>query len=61
MMKHKWQLDGDGLPDIWVLDYDYCNGPFCEVCLEGFCIHCCPNWAELECEGDFDETQRNTQ
>jgi hypothetical protein len=54
-MKHSWQLDSDGLPDTWVLDYEYCNGPFCKVCFDAFCVNCHPNWAELECEGDGEE------
>lgn len=51
-MKHEWRLDEYGHPDEWVLEVDYCNGVFCEVCLEAVCIHCHPNWAELKCEGD---------
>jgi hypothetical protein len=54
-MKHKWRLESNGEPDLFALDYDVHNGPFCEVCMEGFCVNCTPDWADTECVGDEDE------
>lgn len=49
---HQWRLDRDGQPDTFALDYEHHNGPYCEVCLLGFCVNCTPGWANTECEGD---------
>jgi hypothetical protein len=37
---HVWQLDEDGLVDIYALDFEFHNGPMCKVCWLSFCEHC---------------------
>lgn len=53
--QHQWRRDSEGEIDLWALAFDFCNGPYCEVCLEGFCVNCTPGWAETECEGDDED------
>ena len=37
---HELILDEYGSIDIWVLDYDYHNGPGCAKCGISWCHHC---------------------
>jgi hypothetical protein len=39
---HTFRLDSTGDIDIWALDIDYHNGPYCTSCDEVFCEHCIP-------------------
>jgi DNA primase catalytic subunit len=47
---HKWLKDEDGEVNMWVLDMDYHNGPYCEACEQSFCEHCEDNMYP-KCEG----------
>lgn len=57
---HQWLLDSEGEADRWVLSYEFHNGPYCQVCMESFCVNCTPGWADTECEGD-DENGEDQQ
>ena len=58
---HQWRLDSEGGIDLWALAYEFHNGPYCTVCMEGFCVNCTPNWASTECEGDDEDDQTQRQ
>lgn len=48
-MKHQWKMEGDSI-DIFAADTgNYCNGPLCMRCGQGFCHHCEPGIYEDEC------------
>lgn len=52
-MKHQWTLDSNGQPDLWFFSYGYHNGPYCERCLESWCINCTPAVLDADnCPGD---------
>jgi len=49
--KHKWKRRENGEVDDWAWDYNYCNGVVCDVCGKTVCVHCIPNYDDLEdCE-----------
>lgn len=51
-MKHNWRLDENGKPDEWAWESGFHNGVYCVDCGKRFCIHCDPNWFELDdCPG----------
>lgn len=52
-MLHTWILDSEGQIDVFVLDYEFHNGPVCTVCSDAFCIWCHINWKDLECPGEY--------
>jgi len=43
---HTWRRKENGEIDEFAWDYEYHNGPVCEVCGETPCIHCNPDWKE---------------
>lgn len=49
--KHKWKRNENGEIDDWAWDFAYCNGVVCEACGKTVCVHCNPNYDDLEdCE-----------
>ena len=52
-MKHRWILDEHGNIDKWQFEYgDIHNGPKCELCGFTFCMHCNPEYMDLDdCPG----------
>lgn len=51
-MKHNWKLDEYGKPDEWACESGYHNGVYCEDCGKSPCIHCDPDWYEMDdCTG----------
>ena len=49
--KHTWKKDKNGEIDNFAWGFDYHNGVVCEVCGKTVCVHCNPNYDELEdCE-----------
>lgn len=47
--KHKWKKNDLGEPDEWAWEYEFHNGVECEVCGETVCVHCEPDYMDLEC------------
>lgn len=51
-MKHRWKLDENGKPDEWAWESGFHNGVYCECCGKSPCIHCDPDWFEMDdCPG----------
>lgn len=49
--KHKWRRKENGEIDDFAWEFDYHNGVACEICGETVCVHCNPNYDELDdCE-----------
>lgn len=48
--KHMWRRDKHGEIDTWAMEFEFHNGPICEVCGDSTCIHCSPDWENEECE-----------
>lgn len=46
--KHKWKRKRNGEIDDFAWDYQYCNGVVCEVCGDTYCVHCNPDYDNLE-------------
>jgi len=51
MAKHHFRKEEDGSVDVFALDADYHNGPYCLRCDEYFCMHCNRNVLTEECPG----------
>lgn len=51
--EHDWEKDRYGDINMFALDFDYHNGPHCEVCGKSYCEHCEPDWATTECVPHF--------
>lgn len=45
---HTWRKDGEDI-DIFAVDQEYHNGPICERCYEGYCLHCDPDCYRYVC------------
>lgn len=43
---HKLRRDEDGDIDSFACDADTHNGPACEICEEGWCVHC--EWKKMD-------------
>lgn len=37
---HLLRLDDNGVVDDFAMEYEYHNGPMCELCHESWCVHC---------------------
>ena len=49
--KHTWKKDKNGEIDNFAWGFDYHNGVVCEVCGKTVCVHCNPDYNELDdCE-----------
>lgn len=67
--KHTWKKNENGEIDDCAWDYDYHNGVVCEVCGETVCVHCNPDYMELDdceeehwsCSSCGKEVYRNTK
>lgn len=67
--KHTWKKNENGEIDDFAWDYDYHNGVVCEVCGETVCVHCNPDYMELDdceeehcsCSSCGKEVYRNTK
>lgn len=47
---HKWYRNKYGEIDMCAFNYDFHNGPICEKCGYGFCVHCEPDgWDKKPC------------
>jgi hypothetical protein len=46
--KHLWKKDDDGEIDKWAWDYEFHNGPSCEICHATPCEHCEPDYDEKQ-------------
>lgn len=58
-MKHKWRM-ADGVPDDWAWESGYHNGVYCERCGARICVHCRPDWEEMDdCEAVESNPQTN--
>lgn len=52
--KHKWRRKENGEIDNFAWEFDYHNGVACEICGETVCVHCNPNYDELDdCEEEY--------
>lgn len=52
--KHTWRKDKSGEIDDFAWEADYHNGVICEVCGQTVCVHCNPDYDELEdCEEEY--------
>lgn len=59
-MKHNWQKDESGNVDEWAWEALYHNGVYCVNCGETVCVHCNPDYMELDdCTGLEPETITN--
>lgn len=55
-MKHNWKKDKNGNIDEWAWDAGFHNGVFCEDCGMCVCVHCDPDYMELDdCTGPREE------
>lgn len=51
-MKHKWILNEDGKPDRWAFESGYHNGVVCKDCGKSVCVHCHPDYLQMDdCPG----------
>ena len=51
-MKHNWQKNKYGTIDEFAWDIGYHNGVYCVDCGKSVCVHCNPNYMDLDdCEG----------
>ncbi len=51
-MKHKWILNEDGKPDRWAFESGYHNGVVCKDCGKSVCVHCHPDYLQMDdCTG----------
>ena len=52
--KHIWRKTKSGEVDEFWYEYDYHNGPGCEVCGFSFCEHCDPEkWDDETCQDHY--------
>ncbi len=59
-MKHNWQKDENGNVDEWAWEAGYHNGVYCVDCGKTVCVHCNPDYMELDdCTGPEPETITN--
>ena len=56
--KHIWKKDDNGKIDEWSWDYEFHNGPECELCHATPCVHCYPDWQTSECSKTLYECSR---
>lgn len=56
--KHIWKKDDNGKIDEWAWDYEFHNGPECEICHATPCVHCYPDWETSECSKTSYECSR---
>ncbi len=51
-MKHNWFLDEDGKPDEFAYENGFHLGVICQDCGKCVCVHCKPDWLEMDdCPG----------
>ena len=51
-MKHNWQKNENGNVDEWAWEAGFHNGVFCMDCGRSVCVHCDPDYMELDdCTG----------
>lgn len=51
-MKHNWEKDENGNVNEWAWEANSHNGVFCVDCGKSVCVHCDPNYMELDdCTG----------
>lgn len=48
--RHMWHRNKNGEIDEWAMEYEFHNGPVCEVCGCSICVHCSPDWENEECK-----------
>lgn len=53
--KHKWLLREDGTINEFAFNQGFCNGPVCEICGSGVCVHCNPDWKQSKCDDEHFE------
>ena len=46
--KHMWKKDANGEIDEFAWDNEFHNGPYCTHCFSTPCVHCKPDYEELE-------------
>lgn len=52
--KHEWKKDENGEIDYFAWSSGYCNGVVCEVCGKTVCVHCHPDYEEMQdCKGEY--------
>lgn len=51
--EHDWEKDRRGEINMFAVEYEYHNGPYCEICHESYCEHCTPDWASTKCIPHF--------
>lgn len=52
--RHAWRKDRNGRVDTFACESDFHNGPVCTICFETPCVHCKPDWEDLEnCEQHY--------
>ena len=52
--KHIWRKRADGEIDYFAVDFEYHNGPECEICGLSFCEHCHPEkFDEESCKDQY--------
>ncbi len=51
-MKHNWERDENGNINEWAWEAGFHNGVFCVDCGKSVCVHCNPDYMELDdCTG----------
>lgn len=51
-MKHNWEKDENGNVNEWAWESGFHNGVFCVDCGKSVCVHCDPDYMELDdCTG----------
>ena len=51
-MKHNWERDENGNINKWAWEAGFHNGVFCVDCGKSVCVHCNPDYMELDdCTG----------
>lgn len=51
-MKHNWERDENGSINEWAWESGFHNGVFCVDCGKNVCVHCNPDYMELDdCTG----------
>ncbi len=58
---HVMKRNSDGDVDQFGIDYETHNGPICEVCGEGVCWHCKPNYQPEKCPGKAEVERREKE
>ena len=47
-MKHNWERDENGNINEWAREAGFHNGVFCVDCGKSVCVHCNPDYMELD-------------